>query len=353
MQVLQLDSVNRVARTHFFPMFSRLGAYDMAKLDKWLWWSGENHEYLSHEASMTSMQLRPLLAHRFDRDRWSRQTIEEEEPGYVQAVLAEVAENGPLSVSDLSDPGERSGPWWGNPKGKTALEWLYSSGRLSIRDRSGNFVTQYDLPNRVVPDHILHAEPVPEREAERELLLLGARAHGVGTATDIADYFRIKMPNARPLLKELEAEGRLIPAEVQGWKDRAYLHPEAKRPRAINACTLLTPFDPVVWFRPRAERLFGFHYRIEIYVPEPKRIYGYYVLPFLLGDELVGRVDVKADRKAGVLHAFACFAEETAAHDHVAENMATALQGLSDFLGLQGVEVGRKGNIAAGVRRAC
>ena len=347
MKILQLDSVNVITRSHFLPMLARLGHYDPDRLDQWLWRSGENMEFLSHEASMTSAKLRPLLAHRFHRSKWRRaEQLREDEPGYIESVLDEIVDRGALSVSDLSDPGKRDGPWWGNPKGKIALVSLYSSGGLTVANRTGNFLTQYDLPERVLPAEVIDSVPFSKEDAERELLMLGAQAHGIGTATDIADYFRIKMPAARPLLAELVADGRLIQTEVESWDKPAYLHLEAKRPRKIKTRALLSPFDPVVWFRPRAERLFNFHYRIEIYVPEAKRVHGYYVLPFLLDDQVVGRVDIKADRKGSVLVAKATFAEAGQNHDRVAPPLADALLEMAGFLGLDSVEVNRKGDLA-------
>ncbi|MFW2382016.1 MAG: winged helix-turn-helix domain-containing protein [Acidimicrobiales bacterium] len=348
MQVLQLDSVNVVCRSHFLPMLARLGPYDPDRLDRWLWRSGRNMEFLAHEASITSAELRPLLAHRFREPKWRKALqLRAEEPGYVESVLHEIGERGALSVSDLSDPGRRDGPWWGNPKGKIALVCLYSSGALTVANRTGTFLTHYDLPERVLPSEVLDMPPHSKEEAERELLMLGAKAHGIGTDADIADYFRIKISAARPLLAELVEDGRLIKTHVDGWDRPAYLHPDAKRPRKVNARALLSPFDPMVWFRPRAERLFDFHYRIEIYVPEPKRVHGYYVLPFLLGDELVARVDLKADRNASVLIAKATFAESGRDHEPIAQPLGESLFELAGFLGLDGVRVEPRGNLAA------
>jgi uncharacterized protein YcaQ len=348
MKILQLDSVNVITRSHFLPMLARLGPYDPDRLDRWLWRSGRNMEFLAHEASITSAELRPLLVHRFHDSKWRKAVkLRKDEPGYVESVLAEIERHGALSVSDLTDPGKRDGPWWGNPKGKTALVCLFNSGAVAVANRNRNFLTHYDLPERVLPREVLDIPPLSKEEAERELLMLGARAHGIGTATDIADYFRIKMPAARPLLGELVEDGRLRLTHVEGWNEPAYLHPDATRPRRVNARALLSPFDPVVWFRPRAERLFDFHYRIEIYVPEPKRKHGYYVLPFLLGDELVGRVDLKADRSESVLVAKATFAEPGRDHQLIAGPLAETLLELAGFLGLDSVRVEPRGNLAA------
>lgn len=352
MTILQLDSVNVVCRSHFLPVLARLGPYDRDRLDRYLYHSGENFEYLSHEASIVSQDLHPLLRHRFDRHRRWVDALERELPGYTEAVFEEVAEQGPVSVKDLSDPGGRSGPWWGHSKGKRALEALYVTGRLAIKERTNMFVTVYDLPERVLRPEVLDQPDLDPSEAHRQMLLLGARSHGVGTATDIADYFRLKMPVARPLLAELVADGQLEQVAVEGWKEPAYLHPEAKRPRSVPAKALLTPFDPIVWFRPRAERLFDFHYRIEIYVPEPKRVYGYYVLPFLLDEQLVGRVDLKADRQAGVLRVRGAYVEDGVDRGRVATEMTGSLEELAGWLGLDAVAVESRGDLAKALRAA-
>lgn len=350
MTILQLDSVNVVCRSHFLPMFARLGSYDRDKLDEWLWRSGENHEYLSHEASITRVELQPLLRERMKLRRWKMgDKLEREEPDYVKGVLDQVDREGPISVSDLDDSGGRTGPWWGLSKGKVCLDVNYVRGVLAIHHRTKTFLTKYDRIDRVLPPEILDLPDPEVSEANKQMLLLGAKSLGVGTDRDIADYFRLKMPVARPLVAELVEDGLLTPVRVQGWDEPAYLHPEASVPRSIEARALLSPFDPVVWFRPRAERLFDFTYRIEIYVPEPKRIYGYYVLPFLLGEELVGRVDVKADRKAGRLLARGVFGEQGIDESVVAPALAKTLEELAQWLGLDAVEIGARGNLATSV----
>lgn len=364
MSILQLDSVNVLTRSHYLPVLARLGPYDRAKLDHFLYRSGENFEFLSHEASITSQELLPLLRWRMTR-RWKKGAALEAEAGdYVAAVLDEVRQRGALSVKELSDPGQRTGPWWGQSKGKVALELLYVTGRLAIRERTSSFVTVYDLPERVIGADYLAAPATDEIAAAKQLLMIGARSHGIGTGADIADYFRLRMPIARPLLAELVAEGELIEVEVDGWNEPALLHPEAKRPRAITGRALLSPFDPVVWFRPRAERLFNFHYRIEIYVPEAKRRYGYYVLPFLLDGNLVARIDLKADRQAGVLRVRGSYAESlidgevdgdregASDRDYLCEQLAGALAELATWLDLDGVDVESKGDLAAALARA-
>ncbi|MEM9655312.1 MAG: crosslink repair DNA glycosylase YcaQ family protein [Actinomycetota bacterium] len=347
MTILQLDSVNVICRSHFLPMLARLGAYDRDRLDKHLYRSGEYFEYLSHEASIVSQQLQPLLRHRTRKNSLGIRRAVARLGDYLDAVLQEVTIAGPTSVKTLEDPGDRTGPWWGHSKGKQALDVLYITGRLAIKERDKMFVTTYDIPERVFPPEILDLDEPSEADAKKQMLLLGAKSHGIGTATDLADYFRLKMPDARPLLAELVEEGRLDQVSVEGWKDPAYLYPEARKPRSVGARALLSPFDPVCWFRPRAERLFDFHYRIEIYVPEPKRVYGYYVLPFLLDDQLVGRVDLKADRKAGVLRVKGSYAEDGVDRTRVATELADSLREMATWLDVAEVEVQRKGDLAA------
>jgi uncharacterized protein YcaQ len=352
MAVLQLDSVNVVCRSHYLPVFARLGPYDRAALDHYLWRTGEAFEYLAHEASITPVENHPRLRFRMELGRWKAgRQLEAERPDYLDAVRREVEESGPLTVSDLSDPGRRTGTWWGWTAGKLALEWLYVTGRLAVHHRRPGFVTAYDVPERVIPAAVL-AAPTPSRdEAIDALLPIAARALGVGTIHDLADYFRLPIREARARVDAHVTAGRLEAVDVEGWKDVAYLHPAAKRPRAMPARALLSPFDPVVWFRPRAERLFGFRYRIEIYVPAAERRHGYYVLPFLLGDRLVARVDVKAHRAAGALRVPGAFREDGAGPEHVAHELAAELVELAAWLGLGDVVVGDRGDLAEPLRR--
>jgi len=363
--LLQLDSVQAVCRSHYLPVYSRLGVYDRDRLDDWLWQSGEMFETWSHEASIAPVELEPLLRWLKARARAGRTwaglaALAENRAEYVEAVLDEVRTNGPVTAGNLSDPRPREGSWWdGRSDGKRAVDWLFRIGEVGSR-RIGNFERTYEAFDRLVPAEVL-ARPTPtEADAQRDLLEVAARCHGIGTAVDLADYFRISPRDARPLVADLADAGRLVPAAVEGWRDPAFLHPDAVRPREVRARALLSPFDPVVWFRPRAERLFDFRYRIEIYVPEPDREYGYYVLPFLLGDRLVGRVDVKADRRArggtsggtGLLLARGVFAEDGVDRDHVAVELSAELDRLATFLGLDGVEVGSRGNLATALRSA-
>lgn len=351
MSALQLDSVNVLCRSHYLPMLARLGPFDREKLDTYLYRSGEHFELYTHEAAIISQDLQPHMRYRARQPRWKAGLkLEKELPGYVDAVFDEVADRGPLSIKDLSDPGDRSGPWWGQSKGKVALDWLYYTGRLAIRERTPMFVTVYDRPENVIRPDVLARPEVELREALKHQMALGARSHGIGTDKDLADYFRLKVTDVRPLLDELVADGVLERVDVDGWGEGLYLHSDAKRPRRITGRALLTPFDPVVWYRPRAEALFDFHYRIEIYTPEHKRVFGYYVLPFLVDDELVGRVDLKADRQAGVLLVKGAYLEERivepAQRDRVAAELWSALDEMAEWLGLDGVSVADKGDLA-------
>lgn len=353
MAILQLDSVNVICRSHFLPVLARLGPYDRDALDRYLWRSGRAFEYLAHEASISPMRRHPLLRFRMTDGRWKAgKRMEEERPDYLRAVIEQVDVEGPLAVGDLHDPGGRGGSWWGWSPGKVALEWLYVTGRLSIAYRTTAFVTHYDLPERVIPAEVLDAPTPTLDESLRELVLVAARAAGVGTAADLADWFRLPIRPVRKLVAELAAVGELEEVEVERWGEPAYVHPEATIPRRIDGTRLLSPFDPVVWFRPRAERLFGFRYRIEIYVPEADRVHGYYVLPVLSGSELVGRLDLKADRKAGALLVRGSFAEDHTDPDVVADDLVEPLRELAAFLDLTDLEVHDRGDLAPSLRRA-
>ena len=352
--VLQIDSVNVLVRSYELPLFARLGPYPRPLLTDLIERRRELFEYWAHEASFVPVELHPLLRWRMEAaagHAWGRMArMGRELPDYVAAVLAEVAERGPISSSELTDGGQKSGPWWGWSKGKTALEWLFWAGDLTSAGRGPNFERRYDLPERVLPATVLDAPTPPIEEAHRQLLLRAAKHHGVGTARDLADYFRIKIPAARPRLHELVEQGA-VPVQVGDWKEIAYLHPDARRPRSINACALLSPFDSLIWERSRAERLFGVRIRIELYTPPPKRIHGYYVLPFLLGDALAARVDLKSDRKASRLLVQAAYTEEGHGDD-VAVPLAAELRAMATWLGLDAVEVKPRGDLAPALQLA-
>jgi len=347
--VIQLDSVNVFSRTHYMPFFSRLGAYDRVALDRWLWQSGEMFEYWGHMASLLPVADHRLFRWRMERYNWDRaEELIAQRPGYLEGILEEVRQRGPLRTGDLDDPGERdrmANPMWNWSDGKVALEILFVKGKLAAADRR-NFVRMYDLAERVIPLAHFEAPEAPRVEAQTILLERSARALGVGTADDVADYYRIRMPEARPLLKQLVADGRLIEIEVEGWDSPALLHPEAKLPRLVEGKALLSPFDNLIWYRDRVERLWNFLYRIEIYVPEAKRIHGYYVLPFLLDGDLVARVDLKTDRKAGALLVKGAFAEPGVDPVRVGRELREELESVATWLGLGKVDVSRNGNLA-------
>ena len=354
--LIQIDSVNVIVRSQELPLYARLGPHRRDLLTGMVE-DGELFEYWGHEASLLPIELFPLF-------RWRMQAagdkaagwgglirLATERPDYVEAVYDEVRERGLMSASELDDPGAKSGPWWGWRHGKQALEYLFWCGRLSARRRS-NFERVYDLTERMIPAVWFNA-PIPSVvDAHKALLVRAAASLGVGTARDLADYYRLNIPLARPLLAELVEEGRLLPARVEGWTHPAFLHPDARTPRRIEAATLLSPFDSLIWERSRTERLFDFSYRLEIYTPQPKRIYGYYVLPFLLGEELVARLDVKAERSDRVLRVRGAFGEPLRDPDEIAGPLAAELAAMAAWLGLDEVVVDRKGDLAPALQRA-
>ena len=348
--VLQIDSVNVLVRSHYLPMFSRLGPYPRELLDRMASERAELFEYWAHEQSLLPVAAHPLVRWRMD---WAAQghtwgglaRFARENPAYIEAVHAEIAERGALPASALRDPGTRSGPWWGWGEGKRALEWLHWTGRLAAFRRP-TFERVYDLPERVLPPDVLARPAVPEGDARKALLVLAARSHGVATAADLADYHRQRLTAVRPLLAELVEDGSLLEATVEGWNAPAYLHPGARVPRRAEAAALVSPFDSLVWDRRRTERLFAFHLRLEIYTPAPRRRFGYYVVPFLLGDRLVGRVDLKADRRAGALLVHGAYAEDGVDPAAVVGPLAAELWSMAAWLGLERVVVGDRGDLA-------
>ena len=352
--LLQLDFVNVLLPAHLLVPFSRLGPYDRDRLHELVYRRREFTEQWAHEASVVPMDAWPLLEHRRRRHRvqpWGFEKFLEALPEFHDLVLEEVRRRGPLGVDDLPEPDRpiprRLGDQWGwSLKLKRQfLEAHFGFGRLAIADRLPNFARSYDLAERVVPEEQF-ARTVEPAAAQRELLRRAARAHGVASARDLADYWRMPIGEARARLAELADGGELRRVEVEGWPRPAYLHPEARLPRRVEARALLSPFDPLVWCRPRIARLFGFEYAIEIYVPAPRRRWGYYVLPFLLGDRLVARVDLKADRRAGRLLVPAAWVEAGADGGAVAEALAAELGTLAGWLGLGEIRVGRRGDLA-------
>jgi uncharacterized protein YcaQ len=352
--LIQIDSVNVLQRSHYQPPFARLGAYRTGLLDDMAYRHRELFEYWGHEASLIPVRLYPLfrwhMARASEGDAWGRMTrMIRERPDYVRRVLEDVRANGPIAISELHDPGQRAGTTWGwNWKdGKVAMEYLFWAGEVAAASRV-RFERRYDIPERVIPAEYLNAPEPTIEDAHRQLLEIGARSLGVGTVADIADYFRIRVPEARPRIHELEEEGVLRRVQVEGWKQPAFLHRGARQPRAVRAAALLSPFDSLVWFRDRLLRLFGMHYRIGIYTPAHLRTHGYYVLPFLLNEHLVARVDLKADRKNGVLLVQSTHLEDAHEPADVVEPLADELRAMSAWLGLGGaVRIPRRGPFAS------
>ncbi|HEY0052379.1 MAG TPA: crosslink repair DNA glycosylase YcaQ family protein [Caulobacteraceae bacterium] len=345
--LIQIDSVNVLSRSHYLPPFARLGAYDRADLDALAWGKKRKlFEYWGHEASLIPVEHQPLFRWRMDHAREGvnlysglRKFAAERGP-YIDRVLAQIEQRGPLSAGDLEEAGMGAGGWWGWSDGKRAVEWLFWSGLVTTATRRG-FERLYDLPERALPRAAVDA-PTPSREdAQRQLIRLAARAMGVATGQDLRDYYRMEVADTRARIEELVEAGDLLPVTVKGWDRPAFLSPDAKAPRKVTAQALLSPFDSLVWRRERAERIFGFRYRIEIYVPAEKRLHGYYVLPFLLGERIVARVDLKADRQAGVLRVQSSHREDHAEPAEIAGPLAAELQAMAAWLGLGGVAVMR------------
>ncbi|MGH9101907.1 MAG: winged helix-turn-helix domain-containing protein [Acidimicrobiales bacterium] len=344
--LVQIDSVSALVRSHYLPAFSRLGPYDRDLLDAEAYRHRRLFEYWGHEASLVRVEHQPLLRWRMAAGpTWRRmRRIVDERPELLDKLEAAVAAGGPVSAGELAGRGLRRGPWWGWDEAKTALEALFWMGRVCVAERRG-FERRYDLPERVIPAAVLGAPTPPVDEAHRRLLALAARSLGVATAADLADYWRMPTAACRPRIAELAESAELVPVRVEGWEQPAWRHASSAGGRPRGAA-LLSPFDPVVWSRPRAERLWGFRYRLEIYTPAHRRVHGYYVLPFLLGDRLVARVDLRSDRQAGALAVHAAHAEEHADAAAVAPALAAELRSMAAWLGLAGVEVADRGGLA-------
>lgn len=345
--VVQVDSVNVCVRTQEMPLFSRLGPHPR---DLWhrMAAAREVFEYWCHEASLLPVDHWPLVQWRMaDGPMWgSTREVAERRPDYVEAVFEEVRDRGPLTAGQLSDPGSRQAGMWERSDGKKALEYLFSVGRVTARRDPSTFARLYDTVERAIPAEV-RARPVPSPDdARRELLDRAARACGVATERCLADYHRLHLPSVRPLIAELVEEGRLVPVRVDGWDRPTYLHADARLPRRVRARALLSPFDSLVWERRRLEELFGFWYRIEIYVPPGDRVHGYYVMPFLLGDRLVARVDLKADRAASTLRVQSAFREARTDEGEVADALAEELAVMAGWLGLERVVVVDRGDLA-------
>jgi len=352
--MLQMDSVNVAVRAHYMPIFSRLGPYDAGLLDRMAYERRDLFEFWAHEACLIPMPSFPLHRWRMRKNETDPLWVERyvgSNSAYIEAVYKEVLSRGPVSASELSDPGERRGKWWGWGDGKRALEWLFRTGRLTTSHRR-NFERVYDVMERVIPKEILDAPEVAEDEAKRQLLTIAARSLGVATAKDLADYFRLRTTILKPRLKEIIEAGDVIEVRVEGAKVPWYMDAGARIPRDVPGAALVTPFDPLIWERSRVESLFGMRYRIEIYVPAPQRTYGYYVMPFLLGDDLAARVDLKADRKARRLLVQGSFLEPGRRRAEVSSALATELELMAGWLGLEDVEVRPNGDLAPALARA-
>lgn len=371
--VLQIDSVNVLSRSHYLPGWSRLGDYSRVALDDYVHRHRQAYEYWAHEASFVPIGWEPLLRWRAAAalagdGMWKGLAhFGRERSDYVAKVLAEVGADGPVTASQLSEPGAGSGSWWGWADGKRALEFLLWTGQVCAAGRRTTFERTYDLPDRVLPEAV-RAVPTPDpADAHRALLLHAADRLGVALAADLRDYFRLPAAVVRPRLAELVEAGELVTVAVDGWAAPAYLRPGLTIPRRVDAAALLSPFDSLIWERSRTRRLFGMEVKLEVYTPAVDRRYGYYVLPFLLGDRLVARVDLKADRAAGVLRVQAAWleppenqpdagtragAKTLPAPGAVAAALATELRGMSRWLGLGVVEVAPRGTLAAELTRA-
>jgi uncharacterized protein YcaQ len=358
--VLQIDSVNALVRSHYLPLYSRLGNYPQKLLDQAAWSQGRQRklfEYWGHEASLLPVELYPLMRWRMQRAAQGEGIYQQmakfgrEEQPTIARVLQAVRDQGALGAGSLSTRQERAGQWWDWSAEKHALEWLFAAGEVTVAGRRG-FERLYDLPERVLPSDVINHPHMSEANAQRGLLLLAVKALGVGTEKDIRDYFRQDPAPARAGLAELVEEGAVQVVQVQGWKQPAYALPSFKVPRKITASALLSPFDSLIWERTRTERLFDFHYRLEIYTPAHKRVYGYYVLPFLHNERIAARIDLRAERAAGRLAVHAVHEEEPGLDEEGMHALAVNLRQLADWLGLPEVLINCKRASAARLRAA-
>ncbi len=356
LSVLQIDSVNVLQRAHYLPLYSRLGPYPTEILDRAAYRKPRRlFEYWGHEASFLPVELYPLMRWRMERDhQWGGVArIIRDRPTLIDWVRDEVRVNGPITAAEMeADAVKPTGNWgWNWSDVKTMLEYLFWHGEVLVSSRNSAFARLYDIPERVLPLAVLAAPTPSDEDAHRELMRISARALGVAAEAELRDYFRLPVQASKQAVRELVDAGELVPVEVGGSTVQRYLHRDAKIPRKVRAATLLSPFDPLIWHRPRTERLFDFHYRIEIYVPAHLRVHGYYVLPFLLDDQLVARVDLKADRKAGVLRVPGAFGVP-GAPEHTAGALAAELVRLAGWLGLATVEPPVQGDLARPLAQA-
>jgi len=344
--VIQIDSVNVLVRSQELPLFARLGNHDRRAIPK----ATEQQklfEYWGHEAAHLPVDLHPLFRWKMDAARtgkvthWGLTSFYEENKAFVKRILKHVEKNGSTTSRELSTRTEKKGTWWDWDEAKVALEYLFLTGELMSRGRGSDFARIYDTTERVLPQRIIDAPTPSEHEARKQLLVRSAVAQGVATASDLADYYRQKLATVKPLIAELVEEGELREVAVDGWTEKAFVYRNAKLPKQLHATALLSPFDSLVWCRPRNERLFDFHYRIEIYTPKEKRKFGYYVLPFMMNGEMVGRVDLKADRANGVLLAHSVHAEKGVKRLSINDALSAELDAMAAWLGLERVQIGR------------
>lgn len=364
LSAIQIDSVNVLARAHYLPVFSRFGPYPTRVLDDLVHGKRELFEYWGHAACFLPIDLYPSMRWRMQSQIEGWSGLGKDRLELIEAVFDEVAERGPISAGELSIGGKSRGAWWGWSNGKAALEYLWRQGRVAIAGRR-NFERLYDVPERVLPAEILRARTVPAADAKKELLVRAVRAMGVGTAKHVARYFHVddwwdrSSVNGRRapaethrLFDELVEDGRLETVRVEGWQQPGYVISGVKVPRSVDARAIVSPFDPLMWERRWTKDVFGFDYQIEIYVPAPKRIYGYYVLPFVFGDRFGARVDLKADRKASRLVVHAAYLEDGRDVTPVAAGLAEELRSLAGWLALESIRVGPRGNLARPLKRA-
>ena len=362
MGLLQIDTINILIRSHYLPVYSRLGAYDINQFDTKAFGSKQRQlfEYWGHEASLIPLTMQPLFRWRMEKARNLQgiyrqlKKLVQERPAYINTILAEIKTRGPLAARELQnrqkENGSGSGSWrWDD--GKAALEYLFWTGQITTASRRG-FERVYDVIERVIPANILNLPTPTADDAQRQLLNIASQALGVASEADLRDYFRLSAAEAKPRIAELVEAGDLYRVQVDSWQASAYLHRNATLPETINAQALLTPFDPLVWERNRLERLFNFHYRIEIYTPAAKRRYGYYVLPFLLNEQLVARIDLQADRNNQNLLVLACYIEDDITPESVVTALRDELLKLATWLNLSDVVIKQRGNLARPLRHA-
>lgn len=357
--IVQIDSVNVLARAHLLTLYARLGAYGPEVLHRAAYDGSRRQlfEYWGHEASLLPVETYPLWQWRMEDARAGSGIygglvrFRKENTKFIDTVLTEIEKRGPLSAGELTDGGRSRGSWWGWSEGKRAIEWLFWAGLVSTDTRRNTFERVYDITERVLPDSFAKSSAPSREDAQRELLHRALVALGIATEKDLRDYLRFPVVDARARLAELVESEEALPISVEGWPD-AYMAPNTRVPRQVASRALLCPFDPLIWTRDRTERLFGMRYRLEIYVPAAKRVHGYYVLPFLMDEALVARVDLKADRQGDTLRVKAAHLEDDAPNETAAE-LAAALWRLADWLGLSDIAVERRGGLANELRRAC